>query len=89
MNERAAKLKVFGSIPDGRNRCIVAAPSLKAAAEAMGVAYRYLRAYGSQTFNVEEVGTAMAEPGIPFARHMNSTTPFIRLERGRHKPDAS
>lgn len=84
----SAKLKVYGSVPDGRNRCIVAAASFKAAAEAMGITYRYLRAYGSQTFNVEEVETALAEPGIPFARHMNSREPFERLERGRHKPDA-
>ncbi len=80
------ELKVYGAIPDGRHRCIVAAPSIKAAAEAMGVAYSYFRNYSSVTHNGVEVETAMAEPGIPFIRHVNSSAPFLRLERGQHKP---
>lgn len=82
----AKTLKVYGSTPDGRNRCIVATPSIKAAAEAMGVTYHYLRAYCAVTHNPVEVETAMAEPGVPFVRHMNSSAPFQRLERGQHKP---
>jgi hypothetical protein len=55
-------MKVFGINIDGVNRCIVAAKSMKRAAELFGVSYSYARGWGSETWNEDEVRIATATP---------------------------
>lgn len=73
------KLKVYGINIDGRHRCIVAAKSLKAAAVAFRVSYGYMRGWGSDTGNVEEIALATSTPGVVYIkRDDNKDTYMVR-----------
>jgi len=62
------KLKVYGINIDGVNRCIVAAKSLKAAAVSFRVSYSYMRGWGSDTGNAEEIALATSTPGVVYIK---------------------
>ena len=63
-------LKVFGvgsyRSGVGQTREIVAARSMTAAAKLVGVSYRQMKDYGSETGNKEECELALSEPGEVF-----------------------
>lgn len=84
MGER--KLKVFGGCYDGRNRLIVAAPTKRAAYDAMRGTDRFFSGYHSwneytcETGNDEELDVATAEPLAVFSQDIRGYgKPFIRL----------
>lgn len=49
-----------------QHRTVVAAPTMKAAAEAVGIALHHFRGYWSTTENPAEVAAAMSKPGKVF-----------------------
>jgi hypothetical protein len=70
------ELVVWGGNLDGRNRAIVAAPTKKAAAEAIGVSlYEFNRFYG-RTGNAEDIAQALSAPGTVFKRKSFSSEPW-------------
>lgn len=56
------KLKVWGITLDGRTRSIVAAHTQKQAAELLKTSLHFLRGYGAETGNAEEIRVATNEP---------------------------
>lgn len=62
-----ARLRVYG-ISIGWTRAIVAAPNMKAAAEAFGTTIYKIRNYCSETNNEKEVELAISKPGQVFER---------------------
>lgn len=83
------RLKVYGvNRSVGRRpqvRCIVAAHNIPQAAALFGVSPSYLRTYGSETGNDEEIAVAKAQPGKVFWQEMNTRGPWTRL--GEEAPD--
>lgn len=74
-------LKVYGGVYDGRNRVIVAAPTKKAAFEAVQDAFpnigrHHWNGYTSTTGNPVEVEAAMSKPGTVFAAPNDYRSPF-------------
>lgn len=73
-----SELKVIGVTlgappywPCRQVRAIVAAESRAAAARAFGVSSRYLRDWGTETFNEEERTVALAHPGVALQRPLD------------------
>lgn len=59
-------VKVYGiHLGKGNSRFVVSARSAKEAAGSLGVPYRYMLDYGSQTWNIAEINAAMTQPGVP------------------------
>jgi hypothetical protein len=65
------KLKVYGGCFDGATRQIVAAPTKKAAAEALEVSVYHFNEYSCETGNLTELSVALADPGKPFSAPAN------------------
>ena len=63
-------LRVWGVGLEGIYRGVVAARSRASAARSLGVRDSYLKEYGSETGNKEEIEMAKSREGIPF-RHTN------------------
>ena len=63
----ARQLKVWGGCFDGTTRQIVAAPTKKVAAEALGQTMHGFSDYASETANPDEVDVATSDPGSPFS----------------------
>jgi len=62
-------LRVYGAnifVNGDQVRAIVAAKSQRAAAELLRVSISYLRTYGSETGNEQEIQIANAKPGMVF-----------------------
>lgn len=89
--------EMLGSAPHVRQaHAVVAAPSKKAAAEALGINMYEFNHSGGETGNDESIAVALAEPGTVFYQSMNSRrgnwyrgdgTPFIPTEikpKGTH-----
>jgi hypothetical protein len=88
----ARKLKVYGGCFDGTTRQIVAAPTKKAAAEALGLSMYHFNGYAAETGNAFEIETALSEPGKPFSAPADVKTEkdfvpgLVRYIRGRPWP---
>jgi len=83
-----ANITVYGGTYDGRRRMIVAAPTKKAAYEAIKKVlnvgcYASWNNYTSDTGNYEECKTAIAEPLTVFSRddRFGNRKPFEKLLR--------
>jgi len=63
----ARALKVYGGCFDGTTRQIVAAPTKKAAAEALELSMYHFNGYGGETGNARELEVALSDPGKPFS----------------------
>ena len=85
-------LKVWGGCFDGLTRQIVAAPTKKAAAEALKQSLYHFNIYGCETGNGVEMRTALAEPGVPFSapvsgpRDDSFVRGLVRCSRGQPWP---
>ena len=74
-------MKVFGMTlmndhGPGQVRAIVAAPSMKAAAQAYQTTVYQVQDWASVTGNAEELAVAQAEPGVVFVRPLDEKGPW-------------
>jgi hypothetical protein len=73
-------MRVYGGNFDGKNRVIIAARSAARAAEMLGVSSYAFRNFACETGNDREIKTAMAMPGVAFAKPDRPNTEFVAAQ---------
>lgn len=85
INTRSDESAKLGQRPHIRQaRAIVAAKTIKEAAEKFGITSSEARNFMGQTGNIREIEIAMEKPGQVFALPLDNANSFIEIERKPH-----